>query len=152
MAVFRSPVSLSICYTFSVCTTEWREAARGQTVPTATPTIIHVSDILLIPHTFHCRCEPFQWRCEKNGRTQSVYMFGCEVFHCIWNRVLIFIIFIVKKYSTACTLNCNTSFKAVWISISYQTESSIHLPTPPRFFSLFQLFSFRFTALQVSLL
>lgn len=34
--------SLSICFSLSVCTTEWREAARGRTVPTATPPAFHV--------------------------------------------------------------------------------------------------------------
>lgn len=74
--------SLSICHTFSVCTTAWREAARGLFQ-------------LLHPLHFTCQTCPSHLPPSTEGvnlfregvkRIAGLCVFGCEVFYYIWNN------------------------------------------------------------------
>lgn len=102
---------LSLHLLYLECLHHWvEEAARGQTVPMAKPPASHVSNICFLTHTSYWRCGPFQWRCEDNGRTLIVYIFGWEVFNYstyeTWEVVL-----------PNCQHFQSERSKAVWINI-----------------------------------
>lgn len=97
--------SLSICCSVSVYTTEWREAARGRTVPTATPSRFKHASLHLAPST--------EGVMQMEGEWVNVFVCKVGVHVWIWMWMWMYFFLYIRTWFSPLSL----TFTYMWFSL-----------------------------------